>query len=94
MHHVAFEVPGWDSFRVICDRLAARGHQIEYGPGRHAPGHQLFVYLRDPSSGLRLELFTDMAHIDDEESYAPIQRDVDRTRSLNVWGPPPPSFLE
>lgn len=95
VHHVAFEVPGWESFRVVCDHLAARGHQIEYGPGRHAPGHQLFVYVRDPSSGLRLELFADMAHIDDEETYEPIRRDVDRARSLNVWGPaPPPSFLE
>ncbi len=95
VHHVAFEVQGWDSLRVICDHLAARGHAIEYGPGRHAPGHQLFVYLREPSSGLRLELFTDMAHIDDEEAFRPIRRDVDRTRSVNVWGPaPPPSFLE
>ncbi|MGH9026112.1 MAG: VOC family protein, partial [Acidimicrobiia bacterium] len=95
VHHVAFEVPGWESFRVICDHMAARGHQIEYGPGRHAPGHQLFMYLTDPSSGLRLEVFADMAHIDDDESYTPIRRDVDRRRSLNVWGPaPPPSFLE
>jgi catechol 2,3-dioxygenase-like lactoylglutathione lyase family enzyme len=95
VHHVAFEVRGWDSFRVVCDHLAARGHVIEYGPGRHAPGHQLFLYLCEPSSGLRLELFTDMAHIDDEEAFRPIRRDVDRARSVNVWGPAPPaSFLE
>jgi hypothetical protein len=51
--------------------------------------------VREPASGLRLELFTDMAHIDDEETYRPIRRDVDRKRSLNVWGPtPPPSFME
>jgi catechol 2,3-dioxygenase-like lactoylglutathione lyase family enzyme len=95
VHHVAFEVQGWDSLRVICDHLATRGHQIEYGPGRHAPGHQLFLYLREPSSGLRLEMFTDMAHIDDEETFQPIRRGIDRMRSVNVWGPaPPPSFLE
>jgi catechol 2,3-dioxygenase-like lactoylglutathione lyase family enzyme len=95
VHHVAFEVPGWDSLRVVCDHLAARGHVIEYGPGRHAPGHQLFLYLREPSSGLRLELFTDMAHIDDEDGFRPIRRDIDRMRSVNVWGPAPPaSFLE
>jgi len=95
VHHVAFEMPGWDSLRIACDHLAARGHQIEYGPGRHAPGHQLFVYLRDESSGLRLELFTDMAHIDDEDRFQPIKREIDRKRSVNVWGPTPPeSFLE
>jgi hypothetical protein len=72
-----------------------RGHAIEYGPGRHAPGHQLFLYLREPSSGLRLELFTDMAHIDDDEAFHPMRREIDRARSVNVWGPAPPaSFLE
>ena len=29
---------------------------IEYGPGRHGPGHALFVYMRDPD-GHRIELF-------------------------------------
>jgi catechol 2,3-dioxygenase-like lactoylglutathione lyase family enzyme len=90
VHHVAFEVQGWDSFRVICDHLTERGYGIEYGPGRHRPGHQLFVYVRDPSSGLRLELFTDMAHIDDEETYKPIRREIDRVQSVNMWGPAPP----
>jgi catechol 2,3-dioxygenase-like lactoylglutathione lyase family enzyme len=95
VHHIAFEVAGWDNFRVICDHMAARGHQIEYGPGRHAPGHQLFIYVTDPISRLRVEVFADMARIDDEAGYQPIRREIDRVRSLNVWGPaPPPSFLE
>ena len=36
-------------------RLGFAGN-IEYGPGRHGPGHALFVYLRDPD-GHRIELF-------------------------------------
>lgn len=96
VHHVAFEVSGWESFRVVCDHLAARGHVVEYGPGRHGPGHNLFLYLRDPASGLRIELFADMAHIDDEEGYQPKQWSAgDRARTVNQWGPAPPkSFLE
>lgn len=95
VHHIAFEVPGWDNFRVICDHMFARGMQIEFGPGRHAPGNQLFMYLTEPSSGLRIEVFADMAKIDDEETYTPIRRDIDRMRSLNMWGPmPPQSFLD
>lgn len=94
MHHVAFEVPGWESFRVVCDHMAARGYQIEYGPGRHAPGHSLFLYLRDPASGLRLELCTDMARIDDPDAFETVERGFSRLRSVNVWGPAPPeSFL-
>lgn len=96
VHHVAFEVPGWEFYRVLCDHLAELGHRVEYGPGRHGPGHNLFTYVQDPHSGLRLELFADMAHIDDDESYQPIVWDtLDRVRTVNVWGPAPPqSFLE
>jgi catechol 2,3-dioxygenase-like lactoylglutathione lyase family enzyme len=96
VHHVAMEVPGWDSFLIICDYIAAKGHVIEYGPGRHAPGHNLFVYLREPNSGLRMELFADMARIDDACAYHPRRWDrQDRSRTVNQWGPaPPPSFFE
>jgi catechol 2,3-dioxygenase-like lactoylglutathione lyase family enzyme len=96
VHHVAMEVPGWDSFLVICDYIAAKGHVVEYGPGRHAPGHNLFVYLREPDSGLRMELFADMGRIDDAAAYQPQLWDAqDRSRTVNQWGPaPPPSFFE
>jgi catechol 2,3-dioxygenase-like lactoylglutathione lyase family enzyme len=95
-HHLAFEVAGWDSYRIICDHLADLGHKVEYGPGRHGPGHNLFVYLRDPSSGLRLELYSDMAHIHDEASYTPPRWEMsDRSNTVNRWGPAPPeSFLK
>ena len=95
VHHVGFEVAGWESYRVICDHLAGLGHRVEYGPGRHGPGRNLFVYLRDPSSGLRLELYSDMAHIHDEEAYEPVRWELrDRPRTVNQWGPAPPdSFL-
>ncbi len=96
VHHVAFEVGGWDYYRPFCDRLASLGHVVEYGPGRHSPGNNLFVYLTDPSSGLRLELFADMAHIDDDAAYEPRRWESgDRARTMNRWGPgPPQSFLE
>ncbi|WNV77088.1 VOC family protein [Geodermatophilus sp. DSM 44513] len=94
-HHVALEVHGWDSYRVLCDRLAGLGWSVEYGPGRHGPGNNLFVYVRDPSSGLRFELFSDMVHIEDEATYRPPRWRLDeRHRTVNVWGPgPPESFL-
>lgn len=95
VHHLALEVPGWEYYRAFCDRLAALGHTVEYGPGRHGPGNNLFVYVLDPSSGLRVELFADMAHIDDDEAYEPPRwESQDRARTMNRWGPAPPvSFL-
>jgi catechol 2,3-dioxygenase-like lactoylglutathione lyase family enzyme len=94
--HFAFEVPGWDYYRVLLDHLADRGHTIEYGPGRHAPGRNLFVYLRDPHSPLRLELYCDMATIDNDAAYqVKVWRGEERSRTVNRWGPPPPpSFRE
>lgn len=95
-HHLGFEVHGWESYRVVCDHLAALGHKVEYGPGRHGPGRNLFVYVRDPSSGLRIELYSDMAHIHDEARYVPPRWQLsDRSNTVNRWGPgPPESFLE
>jgi catechol 2,3-dioxygenase-like lactoylglutathione lyase family enzyme len=95
VHHIGFEIEGWESFRIICDYLAARGHTVEYGPGRHGPGANIFIYVLEPSSGLRLELYTGMAHIHDEEAYTPPRwESLDRARTVNRWGPAPPhSYL-
>jgi len=95
-HHIALEVHGWDSYRGLCDRLAGLGWPVEFGPGRHGPGNNFFVYVRDPSSGLRFELFSDMAHVEDEAGYVPRRWELhERSTTVNVWGPgPPQSFLE
>lgn len=96
LHHLGFEIGGWQQYQPILDRLAALGHRAEYGPGRHTPGNNIFTYLRDPSSGLRIELFADMAHIPDPSAHEPKRwSPEDRfTQTLNRWGPmPPESFL-
>lgn len=97
LHHLGFEVEGWSVYQPILDRLAEQGIAIEYGPGRHRPGNNLFVYVCDPSSGLRLELFADMAHIPDQTAHSPRRWEAaDRlSKTINRWGPgPPASFLE
>lgn len=96
LHHLGCELPGWHAYQPILDRLAAGGWKVEYGPGRHVPGRNLFTYVVDPSSGLRVELFADMAYIADESSHVPVRWEAgDRmTKTINTWGPTPPaSFL-
>lgn len=95
VHHLGMEVAGWHAYQPILDHLDARGYKIEYGPGRHRPGRSLFVYVRDPSSGLRIELFADMVHITDPDAEPIGWEPGDRmTKTLNSWGPlPPESFL-
>jgi catechol 2,3-dioxygenase-like lactoylglutathione lyase family enzyme len=96
LHHMGFEVEGWHSYEPILDRLSALGHRVEYGPGRHTPGNNIFTYLLEPSSGLRIELFADMAQIVDAVDHEPARWEAgDRMKqTLNRWGPlPPESFL-
>jgi catechol 2,3-dioxygenase-like lactoylglutathione lyase family enzyme len=96
LHHLGCELSGWQAYQPILDRLAAHDWKVEYGPGRHGPGRNLFTYVVDPSSGLRVELFADMAYIADETSHVPVRWEAgDRmTKTINTWGPtPPPSFL-
>lgn len=94
-HHFGMEVSGWHSYQPILDHLATHGYKVEYGPGRHTPGRSLFVYVCDPASGLRIELFADMVHITDPDAPPAGWQPGDRlTTTLNAWGPTPPeSFL-
>jgi catechol 2,3-dioxygenase-like lactoylglutathione lyase family enzyme len=97
LHHLGFEVEGWNVYQPMLDRLAEMEVTVEYGPGRHRPGNNIFTYLRDPSSGLRIELFADMAQIHDDAVHVPARWEAgDRmTKTINRWGPTPPaSFLE
>jgi catechol 2,3-dioxygenase len=58
LHHAAFSIPASYQLFFVCDLAVSMGfaENVEFGPGRHGPGHALFVYLRDPD-GHRIELF-------------------------------------
>ncbi len=58
LHHFAFVVPDAAYLLYACDVAGSHGFSdaLEHGPGRHGPGHAMFVYLRDPD-GHRIELF-------------------------------------
>ena len=94
LHHFAFSVP--DSHQLIhaCDVASSFGYgvKLEAGPGRHGPGHALFVYFRDPD-GHRLEFFTTHYQMMDIE-IEPVRWDVSYLRN-RPWGlPPPKSWYE
>jgi catechol 2,3-dioxygenase len=58
LHHFAFLVPEVHNLLHACDVAGELGfgRSVERGPGRHGPGHAMFVYFRDPD-GHRCELF-------------------------------------
>jgi catechol 2,3-dioxygenase len=87
-HHVAFTVG--ESHRIFqaCDIAGALGfgRNLEHGPGRHGPGHALFVYFRDPDRH-RIELFNTHYQMMDIENE-PVRWDASYTRN-RAWGLPP-----
>lgn len=93
IHHIAVELPDSAAFIAAIDRIVAEGARLEFGPGRHMVGGNLFAYLRD-SYGIRWELCAEMSHLDPERAPG-LYSAGDRGRSVNVFGPPPPaSFIE
>jgi catechol 2,3-dioxygenase len=88
LHHAAFSAP--ESFHIMraCDCAGALGFGkcVERGPGRHGPGHALYVYMRDPD-GHRVELFNTHYQAMDLE-VPPVRWDPADPYRVNPWGLP------
>jgi catechol 2,3-dioxygenase len=90
LDHFSFEVCSWANLRNWCDRFAAFGVPLVWGPGRHGPGNNLFAFVDDPD-GRRIELSCEMEVFwDDHVSYPRDTRVWARGGSVgNLWGPLP-----
>lgn len=94
LHHVGIELPDRAALIDACDRLRETGHVLEYGPGRHMVGNNIFVYFRD-RHGIRFEFFCELRSIPDPDEKGVVHTEIPRDQSINVWGPqPPPTFAE
>lgn len=100
MHHMAFELSDWSAVRSACDWLAQHKIKVTWGPGRHGPGHNIFLYHRNPQ-GQIVELFTELDTMSDEASGAfdpkPWHLDTPQrpkvwraSEGANLWGDGPP----
>ena len=89
LHHLAIELPDRAALVEACDRLARLDHAIEFGPGRHAVGGNLFAYFLD-RHGLRIELFCELRRVSDPDEPPLLHDEEFRVKSINVWGPKPP----
>lgn len=89
LHHIAIELSDRAALVDACDRLAELGQPIEYGPGRHRVGGNLFVYFLD-RYGFRIEFFCELARITASDFVAPIHSADARSQTINAWGPQPP----
>jgi catechol 2,3-dioxygenase-like lactoylglutathione lyase family enzyme len=78
LNHIAFEMPDLDSVMRGIGRMRDHGYAVEWGPGRHGPGNNVFAYFCGPGE-LPLEYTSEMAQVDD--SY--------RMRKPEDWTWPP-----
>ncbi len=78
LNHIAFDMPESDSVMRGIGRMKDNGYPIEWGPGRHGPGDNVFAYFCGPDE-VPLEYTAEVTQIDD--SYEP--------RSSDYWKFPP-----
>jgi catechol 2,3-dioxygenase-like lactoylglutathione lyase family enzyme len=68
LNHIAFEMPDLESVMRGAGRMRDDGRPIEWGPGRHGPGNNVFCYFLGPQD-LPVEYTAEMQQIDG--SYRP-----------------------
>jgi catechol-2,3-dioxygenase len=92
LSHYAWTAPDLNAMGRICDRLSARGGKLIWGPSRHGPGNNLFIYFHDPA-GAMIEVCAELARMPPEGDYVARQW-PGGLGAINQWGgPPPPRFL-
>lgn len=90
LHHIAYQLADPGAVIAFADRLANAGSTAEYGVGRHGPGSNVFVYVRDPS-GNRVELTADMAIVPRGAPHRVWEGESPSiVNSLAPYGPPRP----
>ena len=83
--HYSYDLAEWGDFKAWCDRLTELDVKVQWGPGRHGPGNNLFVFFDDPA-GNHIELSAEMEKFyDDNVVYTPRRWDP-TPKSVNLWG--------
>ncbi len=92
VNHVAFEMPGIDSFMRGIGRMKQKGQVPSWGPGRHGPGNNPFAYFVSPS-GFVIEFTAEVQQID-EATHEPKVWSRTDPEAMDQWmtaGPPTPA---
>lgn len=80
--HHSYEAGEWGIMKDWCDRFGDRHIKLDWGPGRHGPGNNLFAFITDPD-GNWIEISAELEVIYDR----PAKTWKHEERTLNLWGP-------
>ena len=89
INHIAFELPDLEAVMRGAGRMRDAGYPIEWGPGRHGAGDNVFAYFAGPEE-IPLEYTSDVLQVDD--SYVPHGREYWKwpPGRMDQWGITPP----
>lgn len=92
LNHIAFLMPDFESVMRGGGRMKDAGFPIQWGPGRHGPGNNLFNYFIDPF-GVVIEYTAEVEQIDEHYvSHGPEHWKWPPGR-VDQWGISPPPGL-
>ena len=81
MDHHSYEVGDWNLIKDWCDHFSTLGIKLFWGPGRHGPGNNLFVFIQD-CDGNKIEISAELEIVCSRQV-------IDwphEARTLNLWG--------
>lgn len=88
LSHYAYAYADLNALGRVADRLkAARGRRCIYGPSRHGPGNNHFLYFHD-EDGAMIECCSELAQMQ-RDGYVPKTWPA-APSTINQWGAPPP----
>ncbi len=88
VHHISWEFASFQDFKTVADSLCVEDRRIVWGPGRHGPGDNLFIYYRD-ASGFMTECIAEMEEILDDGQPPNVVdpgENLSNYKVVNQWG--------
>lgn len=82
LDHHCYETASWNDIRDWSDHMAALGIPLVWGPGRHGPGSNLFMFINDPD-GNWVEFSAELEIVAQDR---PVGVWPHEERTLNTWG--------
>ena len=80
--HHCYETKDWNQIRDWCDHMAKQNIPIQWGPGRHGPGNNLFMFVHD-TDGNWVEISAELEVVEHDR---PVGQWPHEQRTLNSWG--------
>jgi catechol-2,3-dioxygenase len=82
LDHHCYETRDWNEIRDWADHFAQQRIPIVWGPGRHGPGNNLFIFIHD-ADGNWVELSSELELVSHDR---PVGTWPHEQRTLNSWG--------